>query len=66
MKRKGYWNRLIRTIFNLTKKLVCYHNRVVGNHPYVIPLDDHLNQDLHIGHDWNCIITKFFFKNMMK
>ena len=63
MKRKGYWDRLIRPLFNVTKHLGCYHNRVVGNHPYVMPLDAHLNQDLHTGHDWHCIITKHLNKD---
>ena len=49
---------MIRPIFNLTKKLGCYHNRVVGNHPYFMPLNVHLNQNLHIENDWHCIITK--------
>ena len=63
MKRKGYWDRLIRPLFNVTKHLGCYHNRFVGNHPYVMPLDAHLNQDLHTGHDWHCIITKHLNKD---
>ena len=54
---------MIRPNFNLTKHLVCYHNRVVGNHPYVMSLDAHSNQDLHIGHDCHFIITKHLEKD---
>ena len=48
---------MIKPEFDLTKHLGCYHNRVVGNHPYVMPLDAHLNRDLQLSHDYHCIIT---------
>ena len=57
MKTKGHWDKLIKPEFDLTKHLGCYHNRVVGNHPYVMPLDEHLNRDLQLSHDYHCIIT---------
>ena len=45
------------------KFLVCEHlgvykNGVVGNHLYLMPLDAHLNQELHSAHKFNCILTQ--------
>ena len=33
--------------------------RVVGNHPYLMPLDVHLNEDLHSSCHYQCVITQY-------
>ena len=38
--------------------LMRYKNRVVGNHPYLMPLDAHLNQDIHAAFDYHAVISK--------
>ena len=58
MKEKGYWNKLIRPLNGVNDKYKRYKDRVVGNHPYLMPLDAHLNQDLHSAFDYHCVITQ--------
>ena len=57
MKDKGYYHRLILPQNDLNKGTP-YANRVVGNHPHMMPLDEHLNQDLHNKVDVHTVLTK--------
>ena len=57
MKEKGYWDKLVRPMLGINDNLKRFENRVVGNHPYLMPLDAHLNQDIHLSHDYHTILT---------
>ena len=58
MQEKGYWDRLIRPLNGLNDKYSRYKDRVIGKHPYLMPLDAHLNQDLHAAFDYHCVLTQ--------
>ena len=56
MKTKGYIEHLILPQFDCNKGTV-YANRMVGMRPEVMPLDCHLNQDLHLCVDRHVNMT---------
>ena len=61
MKQKNYFQHLILPENGLNNKIngsSNFANRVVGNHFEMMPLDSHLNQDLHKSVDVHTIITK--------
>lgn len=61
MKEKGYYERLIlpqNGLNNIVNGSTAFALRVVGNHYELMPLDSHLNQDLHKSVDVHCIISK--------
>ena len=58
MEQKGFRNCIVFPKFGVCNHLGVYKNRVVGNHPYLMPLDAHLNQDLHSAHKYHCILTQ--------
>ena len=62
MKEKGYHQHLILPQNGLNSGTI-YANRVVGNHPEMMPLDAHLNQNLHSSVDTHAIITKSLLWN---
>ena len=57
MKHKGYWKRLVRPLQGINTNQTQFENRVISNHPYIIPLDAHLNVDLHLCMDQHVILT---------
>ena len=66
MKKKGYWDKLIRPLQGVNHHLRRYRDRVVGNHPYLMPLDSHLNQDLHLCFDYHVLLTETLDENNTK
>ena len=61
MRQKGYLNRQIFPQNGLNDCIngsEAFKGRVVGNHPELMLLDAHLNQDLHKKVDTDVIITK--------
>ena len=57
MKEKGYYEHLIVPQNGLSEGTV-YANRMVGMRPEAIPLDAHLNQDLHVSVDRHVNLTQ--------
>ena len=57
MKQKGFYSHLILPQNGLNSGTV-YAHRVVGNHPEMMPLDSHLNQDVHNAVDQHAVVTK--------
>ena len=57
IKEKGFFKHLILPENGLNDG-TCYANRVVGSHPEMMPLDAHLNADIHKAVDNHAIITK--------
>jgi len=63
MKEKGYLDRWILPSSDLYDNLPSearrfYEGKPVGNSPEFMPLDTHLNQDLHSSHDLHATITQ--------
>ena len=63
MKSKGYLDRWILPSENLYNNLPkearrFYEGKPVGNSPEFMPLDTHLNQDLHSSHDFHVTLTQ--------
>ena len=61
MREKGYLRRLIlpeNGLNNVVNGSTAYAKQVVGNHMRLMPLDEHLNQDLHHSVDLHVIISK--------
>lgn len=63
MKEKGYLDRWILPSSDLYDNLPInarrfYQGKPVGNSPEFMPLDTHLNQDLHYSHDFHATITQ--------
>ena len=62
------WNRrdyLFSSYFlqNYLNKGTAYSKRVVGNHPHMIPLYEHLNQDIHSKVNVHTVLTKHLHKD---
>ena len=63
MRQKGYLKRWILPSDDLYDNLPdnvrkSYQGKPVGNSPEYMPLDTHLNQDIHASHDYHAIITQ--------
>ena len=63
MRQKGYLQRWILPSSDLYNNLPiqarkAYQGKPVGNSPEFMPLDTHLNQDLHTCHDYHATITQ--------
>ena len=64
MKQKGYLERWILPSSDLYDNLPIqarksYQGKPVGNSPEFMPLDTHLNQDLHSSHDYHATLTQY-------
>ena len=63
MKGKGYLDRWILPSMDLYNNLPhdarrFYEGKPVGNSPEFMPLDTHLNQDLHSSHDFHATLSQ--------
>ena len=68
MKEKGYLDRWILPSSDLYDNLPSdarrfYAGKPVGNSPEFMPLDTHLNQDLHSSHDFHATVTQDLIDN---